>query len=79
MQASPASAAPIPAAAALFTVPAADVVRMIEDHGELHPRHRWPASGRLAAPLSIERHHSTGSVTVNVDPAPMLLPTDTSP
>ena len=34
MQASPASAAPIPAAAALFTVPAADVVRMIEDHGD---------------------------------------------
>ncbi len=34
MQASPAGAAPIPAAAALFTVPQADVVRMLEEHGK---------------------------------------------
>ena len=34
MQASSAGAAPIAAAGALFTVPQADVVRMIEDHGD---------------------------------------------
>ena len=34
MEASSAVAAPIPAAETLFTVPQADVVRMIEDHGD---------------------------------------------
>ena len=34
MEASPAGAAPIAAAGALFTVPQAEVVRMMEDHGE---------------------------------------------
>jgi hypothetical protein len=54
MQASSASGAPITAAEALFTVPKADVVRMIEDHGDFilvrDARHRegWLARSVLS-------------------------------